>query len=225
MNYDDDYEKRGFFQKFGFGLGIGAVGIIGAAVVIGQISKGNSAPPPRMPEVVMIRPLPPPPPPPPPEPPKEVVEKMVEQEPIDQPEPKPDDRPKDPAPAAVTTSLTGPGSDGFGLGAAGSGGLLGGGGGNGRHSRFGWYAGEVQTTIQEALSRNRVTSRSEFDRKIRIWADITGRVTRVKLEGPTDDMAIDQAIDETLTGLQLQEPPPKEMPMPIVMRLVARRPS
>jgi TonB family protein len=83
----------------------------------------------------------------------------------------------------------------------------------------------VQKTIQDALSRNRLTSRAEFARKVRIWADISGRVTRVKLEGSTDDAAIDRAIDEALTGLQLQEPPPKEMPMPIVMRLVARRPS
>jgi hypothetical protein len=50
-------------------------------------------------------------------------------------------------------------------------------------------------------------------------------VTRVKLEGPTRDAAIDQAIAETLTGLQLQEPPPKDMPMPIFMRIAARRPS
>ena len=97
MNYEDEYEKRGFLQKYGFVLGIGAIGITVGAMVIGQITKGSTAARAGVPEVVMIRPLPepPPPPPPPPEPPKEVVEKMVEQEPIDQPEDKPDDSPKD----------------------------------------------------------------------------------------------------------------------------------
>ena len=121
--------------------------------------------------------------------------------------------------------MTGPGSDGFGLGAGGRGGLAGG-GGNGRvRSRFGWYAAEVQRTIQEALGRNRLTSRAQFENKVRIWTDMTGRVTRVKLEGSTGDPAVDRAIGEALAGLQLQDPPPKDMPMPIVMRLAAHRPG
>ena len=31
--------------------------------------------------------------------------------------------------------------------------------------------------------------------------------------------------DEVLAGLQLREPPPEDMPVPIVMRLNARRPN
>ena len=148
---------------------------------------------------------------------------MIEQEPINPQEDKPDDRPKDSAPA-VTTNVTGTGSDAFGLGGPGKGGG-GGGDSGGHHSRFGWYAGEVQRTIQEALGRSAVTSRAEFERKVGIWADITGRVTRVRVVGSKDDPAINQAIDDALTGLLLPEPPPKEMPMPIVLRLVARRPG
>jgi hypothetical protein len=225
MNFEDDYEKRGFLQRYGFVVGIGAIGLVAGAMVIGQIAKSDHAQVHRMPDVVMIRPLPepPPPPPPPPEPPKEIVQKMIEQEPINQQEDKPDDRPKDSAPA-VTTNVTGTGSDAFGLSGPGSGGGTGGGGG-GHRSRFGWYAGEVQRSIQEALSRNTLTSRAEFDRKVGIWADITGRVTRVRVAGAKDDPADNQAIDEALTGLLLPEPPPKEMPMPIVLRLVARRPG
>jgi hypothetical protein len=224
MNYEDDYEKRGFLQKYGFVLGIGAIGIVVGSLVIGQISKGNTAAPHRMPEVVMIRPLPPPPPPPP-EPPKEIIQKMIEQEPINQQEDKPDEHPKDQAPAAVTTNITGPGNDAFGLGGPGSGGLLGGGGSGGHHSRFGWYAGEVQKTVQDALNRNSVTSRAEFARRVRIWADVSGRVVRVKLDKAGEDPEISKAIDEALNGLQLPDPPPRDMPMPIVMRLEAHRPS
>jgi hypothetical protein len=224
MNYEDDYEKRGFLQKYGFVLGIGAIGITVGAMVIGQITKGSTAAPRRtMPEVVMIRPLPPPPPPPP-EPPKEVIQKMIEQDPINQPEDKPDDSPKDQSPA-VSTNITGPGGDSFGLSGPGAGGSLGGLGGGGHHSRFGWYAGQVQRVLQDALQKNPVTSRADFTRRVLLWADASGRVTRVKLDESKDDAAINRAIDETLTGLQLEEPPPKDMPMPIHLRFTARRPN
>jgi periplasmic protein TonB len=227
MNFDSEYEERGFLQRYGFALGIGAVALLGVGMVILQSSHGGKAPPRRAPEVVMVRPLPPPPPPPPkpPEPPKEIVEKMIEQAPLDEPEEKPDDSPKDAAPPAVTTNLTGPGNDGFGLAAGRGGPLMSGGGANGTRSRFGWYAGQVQRAFQDALSRNRVTSRSDFELRARVWADVSGRVTRVKLESSAGDAAVDQAIVEALTGLQMQDPPPNDMPMPIVLRLTARRPS
>jgi len=65
---------------------------------------------------------------------------MIEQTPMDKPEEKPDDAPKE-APA-ITTNVTGTGSDAFGLsGGSGHGGT---GGGGGSHSRFGWYASAVQ---------------------------------------------------------------------------------
>ncbi|PKU21339.1 energy transducer TonB, partial [Telmatospirillum siberiense] len=36
----------------------------------------------------------------------------------------------------------------------------------------------------------------------------------------------DQAIErEVLEGMTLRQPPPKDMPMPIVVRMTARRPS
>lgn len=149
---------------------------------------------------------------------------MVEQEPIDQPEDKPDDHPKDQAPA-VSTNITGPGGDSFGLSGPGGGGMGGGMGGGGHHSRFGWYAGQVQKVIQEALSRNSVTGHADFTRRVLLWADASGRVTRVKVDDSKDDPAINVAIDETLTGMQLEEPPPKDMPMPIHLRFTARRPN
>jgi periplasmic protein TonB len=37
---------------------------------------------------------------------------------------------------------------------------------------------------------------------------------------------MDEAIKtEVLTGLQLQQPPPPDMPMPMLLRLTARRPN
>jgi hypothetical protein len=62
--------------------------------------------------------------------------------------------------------------------------------------------------------------------QVQIWPDKAGRIVRVQLTGSTGDPTIDRAItNEVLSGLQLQEPPPAEMPVPIVLRLTARRPD
>jgi TonB family protein len=220
MAPDHDYEEPGFLERYGFVIGIGAVAAGVAALVLGHRSDGGPAREFRPPEVVMVHAVPPPPTPPPPEPPKEIVQKMIDQTPMDKPEEKPDDAPKDPAPA-ITTNVTGTGSDAFGLAAGGGKGGTGGGGG--ARSRFGWYAGQVQRAVQEALSRNHILAQAEFTNRIKIWEDATGRVTRIRLELSTGSAAVDQAINEALEGLQLQEPPPGDMPMPILMRIVARR--
>jgi len=224
---DDQYEQRGFLQKYGFALGIGAVGLVVIGLVVGQMLTSKKEAPRRQQEVVMVRSIPTPPPPPqqkPPEPPKQTEEKMMDQTPVDASEDKPDDSPA-PTPG-ITTSLVGSGGIDMGLRAARPGGdLIGGGSGRGPRSPFGWYATKVQKSIQDALTRNSVTSKARFEKKVRVWTDLSGRITRAKLEGSTGDKVLDQAINEALTGLQLQEPPPTGMPMPIVMRLSALRPG
>jgi len=224
---DDQYEQRGFLQKYGFALGIGAVGLVVVGLIVGQMMNGKKEAPRKQQEVVMIRSIPTPLPPPqqkPPEPPKQTEEKMMDQTPVDASEDKPDDSPAE-APG-ISTSLTGPGGMDMGLRAARPGGdLIGGSGSKGPRSPFGWYAAKVQKSIQDALGRHSVTSKARFERKVRVWTDLSGRITRAKLEGSTGDKALDQAINEALTGLQLQEAPPAGMPMPIVMRLSALRPS
>jgi hypothetical protein len=145
---------------------------------------------------------------------------------VNEPEQKPQEKPKD-EPPALGTNIKGDGpSDGFGLGSSGNGGFLGGGGKKGG-SRWGWYAGQVQAKIGDALRGNRKTrSASISGVQIRIWPDATGRITRAQLSGSTGDPSVDEAIkSEVLTGLQLQEPPPAGMPSPIVLRLSARRPN
>lgn len=225
---DQPDEERTFFQRFGVAISIAAVAVVAAVIFIGQsLAKGSTAPH-RMPEVTMVKiltaPLPPPPPPPPP--PKLVEEKMVEQMPVDANEAKPDD--SAPAPAAdLGTSITGPGgADGFGLGSNRGTGTIGGGGSRGSGSRWGWYAAQVQSTIADALRKNPRTRQANFRVEVRVWPDLTGRVTRAQLVGTTGDAAVDAAIRaEVLTGLQLKEPPPQGLPLPIVMRLTARRPN
>jgi hypothetical protein len=94
-------------------------------------------------------------------------------------------------------------------------------------SRFGLYAARVQSRIEEALLQNNKTGAALISGVvIRIWVDNTARITRAQLVGTLGDPSLDSAItNEVLTGLQLKEPPPADMPMPIVVRVTTHRPS
>lgn len=153
---------------------------------------------------------------------------MVAQEEVQEDEAKPDEPKAADEPPAITTNNVGSGpGDNFGLGAykPGSGNGSGGIGGGGRRgSKFGWYASQVQGSIADALGRNAKTKKAKFSVEARIWADSNGRIIRATLTGSSGDPAVDAALKEdVLTGLQLREAPPADMPMPIVMRLTARR--
>jgi len=221
-NLEDD---RGFLQRYGFVLGIAGLVLLVVIIFVGPklFSKHGSGPR-RNQEIVMIK-LPPPPatPPPiqkPPEPPK-VKEEMIEQEHVDVNESKPDDAPKsDP----VSTGIKGGNGPDMGLGSGGGNTSIGGGQ---HHGKWGWYAAQVQSKIEDALRSNSKTRSSKIQIMVRIWVDSdTGRITRAELAGSLGDPTLESAIkNEVLNGLQLQEPPPKDMKMPINMRLTARRPS
>ena len=153
---------------------------------------------------------------------------MIEQAPVED-EPKPDPKPMDEPPPALGTGIKGDGPpDGFGLSGSGNGGRIGGNGlGNGRRGGpFDAFAGSVQSRVRSAISNHRKTRAARIPgSELRVWVDSTGRVTRVKVSPPTGDAAIDAALQgEVLPGMQL-EPPPSGMPMPVVMRLTARRPN
>lgn len=167
-------------------------------------------------------PTPPPAPPDPVEPPPDAPEFVEETAPESLPEPEPE------APAPMGSNIQGDGPpDGFGLVGKGGGGMIGGRGtgGGGNASRFGWYAGRVQNAVTAALRSHHATRSSTLSIKARIWVDGSGRVTRASLEGSSGDREVDQALQqEILSGLQLPDPPPEGMPMPIVMRINAARP-
>lgn len=230
---DEDDDQRSFLQRHrvAFVVAFAVAGLAGTAVfkiVTGHGSSANKAP-----ETLMVKlpPMPTPPPPaptpPPPEPDIPQEQKMMTQDPVDEDEKKPEPAKPDQPPPSVGTGIVGDGKgDAFGLGPAGkgSGNWLGNGVGNGgSHSRFGWYASQVQTKVGEALRNNRRTRGADLQIEVRIWPDPTGRITRAKVAGSTGDGAVDSAIqNEVLAGLQLQEPPPQGMPLPIILRIVAR---
>jgi periplasmic protein TonB len=239
MRYYEE-EERDSFQKYRAIIGCGLIAAIAIAVWFGQRFFRQTSRPRQEQRVVMVN-LPPPPvraapPPPPAQPPPiptESEQKMIAQEPVSETESKPDETSKvGPSPGESPgpgTNIQGDGpADGFGL-RAGNG--LGGGtgkttSGGGRNSRWGWYAGQVQGAISHALQSNTNTRAADFRIDVRIWADRNGRITRARIVGSTGDAALDNAItNEVLVGLILQEPPPEEMPMPIVLRLTARHPN
>ena len=230
-DHPDYNEKRTFFGRFGFAIGVGAVALVVIVVFSQALTKASRGPMHRAPEMVMVRPLGPTPPPPPPPPPQNLPkQEMMRQDALTDQDIKPEDQPQAEPANALGTNLTGNGpADGFGLGRRDQGIFAAGGNGDGRGSgasRFGWYAAGVIQSVSDALRQNPVTRNAKFDVRVRIWADLTGRVTRARLAGSTGDPVIDDAIkNKVLTGFQLQQPPPDGMPMPIVMRLIARRPN
>ena len=167
---------------------------------------------------IQLPPAPPPPPPPPPPPETMKEEEMIKQEEDKEEEP-------DPTPAIVT-ALKGPANGGLQIAQQKGRGFFDKRPDNGK-TKWGWYAAQVQTSITDALRKNPRTRKANVRIDMRIWADpATGRVTRATLGSSTGDSALDAAIrDQVLTGLQLQQPPPEGMPMPIVMRVTARRPN
>ncbi len=162
--------------------------------------------------------IPPPPPPPPPKPPEQ---KMIEQPKMLTPERQPPQhvdasKPNAAAKPAGIDSSPGPGGAGLDLAGTPGGTGLGDGGG----SRWGWYATIVQEQVSQALRDNAKTRNSRFKTEVRLWSDAAGRIERVQLVTSTGDPNIDATLTrEVLQGLQLRQPPPTDMPMPIVMRV------
>ena len=150
---------------------------------------------------------------------------MLQQEPVADDEPPPDmAAPEAPPSEDLTTGIAGNGPNM---------GLSGGSGNNRRNndigrrgsaSKFGWYAAKVQSSIAEALRRNAATKHSNLSVQVRIWPDANGRITRAQLVGTSGNSEVDQTIKEqVLTGLQLPQAPPADMPTPIVIRITARK--
>jgi protein TonB len=208
--------------------GVAALLAVGAAAFF--FLGGPDKPKRKTATTVNIMPVPPTPPPTPPPAPPDPVEpppdapEFVEEVAPDSP-PEPEVAPDAPEPMGSNIQGDGP-PDGFGLVGKGGGGMIGGrGAGGGGGTRFGWYAGRVQNAVTSALRSHRATRSSSLSIKARIWVDGSGRVTRASLEGSSGDREVDQALQqEVLSGLQLPDPPPEGMPMPIVMRINATRP-
>lgn len=224
--------RRPLLFRYGATL-LAIAGFVGLAIFF--LRGHDDMPPPRLVRELTVVNIVPPPPPPPPQPMPE--QKMIEQPKMAEPEfkeEKPVDKPKDepakdakndepPGPLSLDAKAVGPG-DLFNLGSKVGGNPYGGGGGGG--SRWGWYSAIVTDQATAALRANPKTRNMATQIQVRLWADASGRVTRVTISPSTGDAELDAIIrDEVLGRLMLREPPPKDMPMPVVTRVTARRPS
>jgi protein TonB len=231
-SFDDEDEDLNFVQRHPALILLAIVLVVGPAIYFVSKKLSNHEGGSSREDIMSVEPLPPPPPPPKPKPtptpdetppPDQPQPKMIDQQPV-QNETKP--APKIAAPAPLGTSITGPGGSDMGLGSGnGLGGGYGEGGGGG--SKYGWFASEVQTRVAQALRSNpRTRSASISHLIVRIWPDANGQITKVRIGGSTGDPALDSAIEnDVLTGLQLPDAPPADMPLPIVMRISAQRPQ
>lgn len=208
-------------------------GLFGVTIFF-LVGNDDMPPPRQVRELTVVNIVPPPPPPPPPPMPEQ---KMIEQPKMVEPEFKEEkqvDKPKDepvkdakndepPGPLSLDAKAVGPG-DLFNLGSKVGGSPYGGGGGGG--SRWGWYSTIVTDQATAAIRANPRTRNMATQIQVRLWADASGRVTRVTISPSTGDAELDAIIrDEVLGKLTLREPPPRDMPMPVVTRVTARRPS
>lgn len=227
---DQEQQTRGRRALFIRGFsGLVLVSMMAAGVFM--MLHGDPDPPKRVNEIQITMIVPPPPPPPPPEPktepPPPEEKKFEEQQPInDELEDKPIEKFDEAALDLPSPDMSGPPDLGLNSG-PGTGGLQqgrgSGGGGTGGNGRFAWYASMVQVQMQSALQANDKTRYASVRLVVRLWLDNSGRVSRVALNGSTGDTGLDAAIrDEALGQLQLKEPPPQDMPMPIILRVTAQ---
>ncbi|WP_244443466.1 energy transducer TonB [Bradyrhizobium sp. Ai1a-2] len=225
--------ERSSLPRFGVALVLAAFVFGGIAYVF--VGHDDMPPPRQVRELTIVNIVPPPPPPPPP-PPQMPEQKMIEQPKMAEPEfkeEKPIEKPQDepvkdarndepPGPLSLDAKATGPG-DLFNLGGKEGGSPYGGRGGG---SRWGWYSTIVTTQIEAAIRSNPKTRNMATQIQVKLWADNSGRVSRVVLTPSTGDPEVDAALrNEVIGGLTLREPPPKDMPMPVVTRVTARRPT
>ncbi len=171
--------------------------------------------------------LPPPPPPPLPPPPPPKIEppkpEMVEQEKVDTIEPPEETPSNEVQDEALGTNIAGNGPD-MGLRAGAGSGTRHRIGGGRRGGKWDGFAVKVQNAIAETLRRNGATRNATFSMKMLIWADANGRITRAVPVGSSGNPTVDQALNnQVFAGLQLPEPPPADMPMPINLRISASK--
>lgn len=137
--------------------------------------------------------------------------------PLDAP---PEAKPQEPASPALDAKGEGPG-DAFGLaGRPGGGDYLGGIGDGGGGSPFGRYAAIVQQRAQDAVEQQKKLRHTSYRVMVKLWFAADGRPERAELVRSTGNEEVDRLLTEALNDMaKLPEPPPKDMPQPVVLRV------
>jgi protein TonB len=202
--------------------------IIFLALACLALGACDNKPKPKQEQMLMVS-LPPPPPPPKPKPTPPPVEqppeqKVQEKQTID-PDPKPQmakpEPPKpDEPPAGLGSNIKGD-PDGFGLSGSSNDGIIGGTGrGKGGGNPAGYYAGQVQGWIAEALRQDKRTRAANLSARVKLWIDESGKITRVE-PGSGGNVA---TLESVLVGMRLPVRPPEGKTMTVTYNIAARQP-
>jgi periplasmic protein TonB len=166
---------------------------------------------------------PPPPPPPPKEPPKETPKEQPKEAPKE-PEPKPAETP--PAETLKMEGAAGDGPSPFQSGAVNNeyrGGAVATIGSDGG-VKYRWYAGLVKSQIERAIERDKKLTQGQYKIVVSVWLKPNGQFEKLSVEQSDTTPEIEQGIREALNDLPaMQESPPENMPMPIRMRISAKK--
>jgi TonB family protein len=169
--------------------------------------------------------------PPEPEVPKEVPkQEVIEDIPQEQDSPQ-NDQPQDDTPAGSDLGVEGEGGaggDAFGLVGKGGKGrdiTLGGGGSNRLSllTKYGWYTQKIQEEIKKEvrkkLDREGGIPKGKFQAMVKIFLDARGRIVRHQIVGSSGNSKMDEAVEATLGGMRIDEPPPSGMPSGMTIRI------
>jgi outer membrane biosynthesis protein TonB len=166
---------------------------------------------------------PPPPPPPPKEPPKETPKEQPKEAPKE-PEPKPAETP--PAETLKMEGAAGDGPSPFQSGTVNNeykGGAVATIGSDGG-VKYRWYAGLVKSQIERAIERDKKLTQGQYKIVVSVWLKPNGQFERLSVEQSDTTPEIEQGIREALNDLPaMQENPPENMPMPIRLRISAKK--
>jgi hypothetical protein len=94
----------------------------------------------------------------------------------------------------------------------------------GTGARFGWYYARVASEVEDVFRRAKELSSASARVELRLWIDSSGRITRAEPLQAGADRKVQDAI-RSLVGQRISQPPPAEIPMPMIARLTARRPQ
>jgi len=91
-------------------------------------------------------------------------------------------------------------------------------------ARYAWYYVRIARELEDAFRTLKPLTTAATRVELKVWADASGRISRVRLVRSTGDPRLDEAI-QSVAGLRISERPPADIPMPMLARLTARRPE
>jgi len=191
-------------------------------------------------QVTLIKP---PPPeekvkPPEPEQPKETPKESIPTQ-ADIPQPQEQDQPPDNAPPAGAdlgvAGEGGSGSDGFGLVGKGKNYkgrdiTVGGPGGTGNGmsrlallTKYGWYTAKIQEEVKKQM-RKRLDQdggipKGKLQAVVKIVLDAGGNIVNYQIVGSSGNNKMDDALNKSLPGFRMSQPPPDGMPFAMTVRI------